>query len=137
MDVFERGEMEKLRVLAIEDNPADARLLKEALKPYMENQFDLVHELTLEQGLRRVSTDEIGLILLDLFLPGSSGLETLERVKEVAPRTPVIVFTGVYADWLAVHSLRLGACCFFNKEWLDAKNLVRAFRYYAGFPSTA
>jgi DNA-binding NarL/FixJ family response regulator len=68
---------------------------------------------------------------LDLFLPESSGLQTLEKIKEAAPRIPIIVMSGIYTDWLAIHALRLGAFCVLKKDWLDGKNLARAFRYYA------
>lgn len=122
---------DKLKVLVIEDSPSDLRLLKEALKPHMKNEFDLASESCLEGGLQRVTSEEIDLILLDLFLPESSGLETLERVKSAAPQTPVIVLTGVYTNWLAIHALQLGAYCFLSKEWLNGKNLAQAFRYYA------
>lgn len=122
---------DKLKVLVIEDSPSDLRLLQEALKPHMKNDFEIVSESCLEKGLERISADPIDLILLDLFLPESSGLETLEKVKEAAPKTPIIILTGVYTDWLAIHALQLGAYCFLNKEWLNGKNLAQAFRYYA------
>lgn len=121
----------KLKVLVIEDSASDLRLLKEALKPHMKNEFEIISEPGLEPGLKCIATDQIDLILLDLFLPESSGLETLKKVKEAAPKTPVIILTGVYTDWLAIHALQLGAYCFLNKDWLNGKNLVQAFRYYA------
>lgn len=122
---------DKLKVLVIEDNPSDLRLLQEALKPHMKNEFEVIGEPSLEGGLKSIATGQIDLILLDLFLPESSGLETLEKVREVAPKIPVIILTGVYTNWLAIHALQLGACCFLNKDWLNGKNLVQAFRYYA------
>lgn len=127
--------MEKLKVLVIEDNPADFRLLKEALKPHVKDTFDLFNESSLEGGLKRISIDQVDLVLLDLFLPESSGLETLARVREAAPQTPVIVLSGVYTEWLALHALSLGACCFFHKERLNGKGLMQAFRYYSELKS--
>lgn len=121
----------KLKILVLEDNPSDVMLLKLALKPHANEEFDLIDEPTLKGGLKRIVDNEIDLILLDLFLPESSGLETLEKIKEVAPQIPIIILSGVYTDWLAIHALQLGAYCFLSKEWLDGKNLAQAFRYYS------
>lgn len=122
---------DKLKVLVVEDSPSDLRLLQEALKPHMNNEFELIGEPNLEGGLRCIAAGQIDLVLLDLFLPESSGLETLEKMRQAAPETPIIILTGVYTDWLAIHALRLGAYCFLNKDWLNGKNLAQAFRYYA------
>lgn len=127
----------RFKVLVLEDNSADFRLLEEALKTDVVSEFDLVNVSSLEDGLKRLSGGKIDIVIMEFFLQEgrdleSKGLEILEKLKEAAPQTPIIVLTGVYTDWLAVQVRQFGAACFMQKEWMNVRTLAQTLRYYAG-----
>ena len=81
-------------VLLIEDNPGDARLIEEMIREEPSAPFNLHYVDRLASGLEHLSTGETGLVLLDLSLPDSMGLETFARVYAHSPTVPIIVLTG-------------------------------------------
>src|SRR5205814_9067059 len=86
-----------LKVLLIEDNPGDARLIRESLSDGREaggSTFTLEHADRLSEGLERLAEGEIDAVLLDLSLPDSHGLETLTRMYSQAIGLPILVLTG-------------------------------------------
>lgn len=92
---------EPMRVLLIEDNSGDARLIREVLADAVGTRFNLVHVEQLSQGLAYVTDDAaagkiaLAVVLLDLSLPDSQGLDTLTRFCAHAPQLPIIVLTGL------------------------------------------
>lgn len=117
------------RILLVEDNPGDARLLKEALgekrePPYLLEKVDNLHD-----GLGRLSKGNLDLVLLDLFLPDSSGLSTLESAMKAAAQVPIIVLTGLNNAETAVKSLQEGAQDFLVKDNLSRELLTRSISY--------
>jgi len=122
------------RVLLIEDNPGDARLIREMLADgapggLMHETFDLECADRLSTALERLSTGGIDLALLDLSLPDSQGLDTLERVHEGSPDLSIIVLTGSEDEELAVRTLQAGAQDYLLKGQIDANSLVRSIRF--------
>lgn len=117
------------RVLLIEDNPADARLIQEALSESGEECFDLETETTLAAGLERLSAGGIDAMLLDLALPDSFGLETFARARAEALGVAIIVLTGLKDDTLALKLVQRGAQDFVAKIDVSGDNLTRAIRY--------
>ena len=117
------------RILLVEDNPGDARLLKETLGENMEPPYLLEKAQNLHDGLSRLSKGNLDLVLLDLFLPDSSGLSTLESAIKAATQVPIIVLTGLNNSETAVKSLQEGAQDFLVKDHLSRELLTRSISY--------
>jgi diguanylate cyclase (GGDEF)-like protein len=119
-----------LRLLNIEDNPADADLLVEILAMQEKGtRFELIHEALLETGLARLAAETFHALFLDLNLPDSQGLETIGRVRQVAPNLPILVMTGVNDDDLALRAMQAGAQDYLVKGQMNPDLLERAVRY--------
>jgi len=119
-----------MKILLIEDNPADARLIQEMLRPGPQGTFELVRVPDLQLGLAALREQTCDVLLLDLGLPGSQGLETLAKVLEAtADWLPVVVLTGVDDEVLAVDAVRQGAQDFLVKTGLTAELLTCTLRY--------
>jgi len=123
---------DRIKVLLIEDNPGDARLIREMLAEVETPKFDLEWVKRLSAGLERLDQGGIDALLLDLGLPDSQGLDTFTRVHAQAPNTPIIVLTGLDDELLAVQAVRAGAQDYLAKgqvaEW-GGGPLARAMRY--------
>ena len=120
-----------IRLLLIEDNPGDARLVQEHLADASGGQsFQLRHAATLALAMALACDgDPPDIVLLDLSLPDSFGLETLARWQKAAPTLPVIVLTGSDDEALAVAAVREGAQDYLVKGRIDGGVLVQAIRY--------
>lgn len=116
------------RLLLIEDNPADARLLQETLKDVRDFPFQLVCVDRLAEGLERLEAGGIALVLLDLFLPDSEGFETFATARGRAADVPIIVLSGLADEALALRAVREGAQDYLVKG-RDSDLLARAIRY--------
>jgi len=122
--------MEFIRALLVEDNPADAAFLREAVKEAGASPFvELVDTGLLKSALGLLAEQKFDLILLDLHLPDEQGLPTLLRVQAAAPSVPVIVLTGTDDEALATRAVREGAQDYLVKSQLDGRLLVRSMRY--------
>jgi PAS domain S-box-containing protein len=119
----------EIRVLLIEDNPGDARLLREMLAQATSAQFELTHIERLGEALQRLDKTVFDLILLDLSLPDSQGFETFAQLYGQAPGAPIIVLSGLDDEALAVRAVREGAQDYLVKGQVDGNLLVRAMRY--------
>src|SRR4051794_5542348 len=97
------------KVLLIEDNPGDARLIREMIAEESGAAFEIEFAPRLAQGLERLSAGGIGLVLLDLSLPDSMGLDTFAKVYAHSPAVPIIVLTGTDDDSLALSAGKGGA----------------------------
>lgn len=109
---------ERLDVLLVEDNPGDARLIEEMLveaDEYLsavdgtDRTAELSHETSLSAGIDRLQSAPVDVVLLDLGLPDSEGMETLDRMLDVADTVPVIVLTGRPESDLGIEAVRRGA----------------------------
>lgn len=118
-----------VEILLVEDNPADARLIREALAEMAEVSFNLECAGTLSEGLSRLGEGEVDLVLLDLGLPDSDGIETLTRVRTEMPAVPIVVLTGLQNDAGGVEAIRQGAQDYVRKERVDGRVLARSIRY--------
>jgi len=119
------------RVLLIEDNPDDAFLLREALNEARDASIALVHVGQLDDAAKLLREQTFHIILLDLSLPDSQGIETVLRVQSQAPSVPIVVLTGLDDDNIAVQAVRAGAQDYLVKGNIDARMLVRSIRYAA------
>ena len=118
-----------IRTLLIEDNPADARALREALAEVPESAFELDWVDGLGQGLHKLESGLVDLVLLDLHLPESRGLATFAMTHECAPRVPIIVLTGLDDRELALKSVRDGAQDYLVKGQFAGPSLVRSMEH--------
>ena len=118
-----------IRVLLIEDNPGDARLLEESLRETGGADFEITHARCLSRGLEELANSEIDVVLLDLSLPDGQGLGTVEQAIEAAPDAPIIVMTGLDDETLGVQAVRAGAQDYLVKGQMEGPWLVRSIRY--------
>ena len=121
-----------VNILLIEDSLAEARFLKELLKGFQLGSFNLVHVKRLTEAIHLL-TDEHPLsydvILLDLTLPDSEGLNSLQPLLQFAPRVPIVVLTNTNDDELALEAVRRGAQDYLVKRQVSVETLVRSLRY--------
>jgi serine phosphatase RsbU (regulator of sigma subunit)/DNA-binding NarL/FixJ family response regulator len=113
----------RIKVLLIEDNPADARLVQEALAEDLSNRFSIEVADRLAVGMERLSEDALDLVLLDLGLPDSNGFETFETLYRHAPQVPIVVMTGLEDDALATRAVQAGAQDYLVKGVYDSRLL--------------
>src|SRR5579864_9257102 len=121
--------LEGIRVLLVEDNPGDARLLVELLRETEAGRLKLEQVDRLNTALERLSRERFDLVLLDLSLPDEQGLNTLVRAHACAPKVPIVVLTGLDDEGLAVKAVRAGAQDYLVKGRVDGDLLVRSIRY--------
>jgi signal transduction histidine kinase/CheY-like chemotaxis protein/HPt (histidine-containing phosphotransfer) domain-containing protein len=120
---------ENLRILLVEDNPAEAFLLQESIAQ-VRNPPEVKHAERLDQALEYLKQNTIDAILLDLALPDSEGLATLERTNAVAESLPIIVLTGLEDEAVAIEAVRKGAQDYLLKGQTGAQQLVQTI-YHA------
>ncbi|MGO8749779.1 MAG: response regulator [Thermoguttaceae bacterium] len=122
-------EYESLRLLLIEDNPIDARVIQEYLASTRGLHVELEHTVQLSLGMARLRDRRFDATLLDLNLPDSAGVETVGQVHACYPNVPIVVLTGEDADELALQAVKAGAEDYICKSELDHKLLLRTIRY--------
>jgi Flp pilus assembly CpaE family ATPase len=119
-----------VRVLLVEDNPGDALLISEMLSESGGNAlFRIVQAQSLLSGLDRLSRGNIDLVLLDLSLPDSHGLEGLNAIRTHAPSVPVVVLTGFDSESLASRAVQDGAQEYLLKGTIQGPALVRMLQH--------
>jgi serine phosphatase RsbU (regulator of sigma subunit) len=118
-----------LKVLLIEDNPLDARLIQIMLAEAGAGLFSLERVDRLATGLARLAKGDIGMVLLDLSLPDSHGLDTFQKVHADFPNVPIIVMSGLSDETVAVNAVHEGAQDYLVKGQVGGPLLVRAMRY--------
>ncbi len=116
-------------ILLMEDNPGDAGLLKATLSTEKDFPCRLDISPKLSDGLQRLSREPFDAVVLDLFLPDSSGLETLNHVHQAAPQIPIVVLTGLTSPETAMDALRGGAEDFLTKDDLNGPLFAKTIRY--------
>jgi len=114
------------RVLGVEDNPGDARLIQVILAEDETISWRLEVVGSLAAAEVRLQDSEWDLVLLDLSLPDSMGLPTLERVRELRPELPVLVVTGQDSVELGSQITKAGAADYIPKSLLETAYISRA-----------
>ena len=117
-----------ITVLLIEDNPGDVALIRTMLAE-RGAVLELLSASRLADGLERLAQGDADLVLVDLSLPDSDGLDTLARVQEAAPTVPVVVLTGTDDEALGLEAVQRGAQDYLVKGQVPAALLTRAIRY--------
>ena len=119
-----------VRVLLVEDNPADARLVEILLSEAGSSaDFEVAHSERFAEALQRLEEATFEVILLDLSLPDSSGLETVSRMRAAAPRTPMVVLSGQDDEEVALRAVQQGAQDYLIKGQGDGNLIARTIRY--------
>jgi PAS domain S-box-containing protein len=120
----------RIRVLLVEDNPGDARLIKRMLEEAKGLACEVEWVETLDRGGERLMAGDVDVVLLDLGLPGSSGLDTLKRLQQKTVRMPaLVVLSGLSDEEIALQAVQSGAQDYLVKGQVDAPLLVRSIRY--------
>jgi diguanylate cyclase (GGDEF)-like protein/PAS domain S-box-containing protein len=121
------------RVLLIEDNPGDARLLREMFDEQGAGSTELTIKTSMSEAEQYLAENAVDIVLLDLGLPDAQGLAAVRRAHAAAPRVPLVVLTGMDDESLATEALQEGAQDYLVKNQIDSygttRGLVRALRY--------
>jgi len=119
---------DNFHILLVEDNPGDERLTRMALSEDPHRTFDVTSASTLRGGLELAQLHHYDAILLDMQLPDSTGLANVKTLALAAPRTPILVMTGLDDDSLAIQVCEHGAQAYLIKGKNDPAALSRAIR---------
>ena len=120
---------QSLKILLVEDNAAEVELIQELLTEASPTPFELRSVNRLGEGLECLRLDEFSIVLLDLSLPDSRGLETVIQFKAEASSIPMIVLTALNDELIALESVRKGAQDYLFKGQLEGELLLRAIKY--------
>lgn len=120
---------ELIRILQIEDDSEYVQFVKQKLRKSKLAEFTLQSAADLSEGLKLLESDGIDLILLDLNLPDSHGIDTFLAVHERVPHLPVIILTAIDDETLAMKSIQLGAEAYHVKNEVKNQNLPRSINY--------
>ena len=120
---------ELITVLLVEDNNVDARVVEEALRESSRVRFRLERADRLATAVARLAKDPCDIIILDLTLPDSYGLDTFLRIRDTAPETPILVLTGLDDETLGIMAVQQGAQEYLVKGQATGPLIVRCLRY--------
>ena len=121
--------MDTVKILLVEDNPDDAGLFRFALEEADTDAFELTCVDRLHTALEYLQTTTVNVVLLDLSLPDSSGLDTFSKLQAQAAHLPIVILSGLDDEQLADQAVRKGAQDYIVKGDLEGRHLVRALRY--------
>jgi PAS domain S-box-containing protein len=126
--LLQKKTIEVIRILLIEDNPSYAKLIGLMLEEVDSNRFDLIGAKRLIDGLQHIQEGKVDVILLNLNLPDSQGIETFDSVYSAAKNVPIIVLTEIDNKELAFEAVGKGALEYLIKEELKRSLLAYAIR---------
>lgn len=118
-----------IRILHVEDNRIDARLLFEMINEEYPGQFERTHVCNMKDALNALDTNIFDVVLLDLSLPDSSGLDTVNKIKAKSPGLAIVVLSGADDDKLALQAMQHGAQDYLVKGQGDGILIMRSIRY--------
>jgi len=138
--VNNRFEIQEMKILLVEDNPGDARLLEEELKGNSDGHFELTWAEDLKAALKLLSDrketagvnpaeNPFDAVLLDLNLPDSQGLETFHTMHQQAPWLPVVLLTGLEDEATGLRAVQEGAQDYLVKGQTSGSAVARSLRY--------
>jgi DNA-binding response OmpR family regulator len=121
--------MKVIRILLIEDNPGDARLLQEMLKETADIRFEVETAEQLASGLDYLKHNFVDTVILDLGLPDSQGLDSFREIYKQSPKVPVLVMTGLTDESIGIQAMQEGAQDYLLKGTVNGKLLSRIIRF--------
>jgi diguanylate cyclase (GGDEF)-like protein/PAS domain S-box-containing protein len=116
-------------LLIVEDNPGDARLLREMFEEQGSDKTEVTHAECMSEAEKHLSERAFDIIVLDLGLPDAQGLGAVRRAHTAAPRVPLVVLTGLDDESLAAEALQEGAQDYLIKGQIETRGLLRSLRY--------
>jgi two-component system cell cycle response regulator len=117
-----------LKVLVVEDNFGDARLIERTLED-ASGSFVVEHADRIARAIDRLAEGGIDIVLLDLSLPDSSGLQTFALIRSRAEDVPIVVLTGLDDEEAATAAVQAGAQDYLVKGTFDSEVIARSVRY--------
>ena len=120
---------DKINILLIEDNEADVGLINFYLKDAYQHNYLLSVAVRLSAGLELLANNDFDIIIIDLTLPDSSGINTYKEVYAAAAEKPIIVLTGYEDESVGINTVKLGAQDFLIKGKIGSKSLHRSINY--------
>jgi signal transduction histidine kinase len=121
--------LKRIRILLVEDSETDVVLLKGAFEDIHGFEHELVHVQRLADGLARMQEEPVDVVLLDLGLPDSQGVDTFTKLHRQAPNVPVLILTGLNDESAGVSAISQGAEDFIVKNQVQPSVLARSVRY--------
>src|ERR1700728_4018166 len=118
-----------LKVLLVEDNAGDVRLLREMFGKERSDSFELTHLLRMSEAEVHLAKGGTDIVLLDMGLPDGHGLDTVRRAHAAAPGVPMIVLTGLDDEALAAEAMKEGAQDYLIKGQIENRALPKALRH--------
>lgn len=119
---------ETIRVLLLEDDEGDAFMLREDLEVDHRDTYKITHTVTLEDTIKALKTDDFDIVLSDLTVPDSHGIETLNALLDYTA-LPVIILTGDENEELSWEALKRGAQDYIVKNNLEQYDVANAIKY--------
>lgn len=120
----------ELNILLVEDNKGDERMIRELLREQNLIRFNIDLALSLKESAIKISKNSFDIILLDLGLPDSSGLETLTKLMGLFPAlTTIIILTGLNDTEIGVKAVNNGAQDYIIKGQVDSEKLLKSIIY--------
>ncbi len=119
----------RLRILVVEDDLFDRKQMERLLSRSSLSKYDIEFSDYLDKTLQRLSEQEFDILLLDLNLPDSTGLDTLAAVEKTHPNVPKIVVTGGGDEDIGLKAVAGGAQDYLVKGKFNTYTLVRAINY--------
>jgi signal transduction histidine kinase len=120
---------DRIKILLIEDNPADARLIQVLLTEVEGLKYKMCIEQSLTNGKKKLGKGKFDIVLTDLGLPDSHGLDTVNSLLELSLEVPIIVFTGLHDEKIGIDAVQSGAQDYLIKGEIDGNGLFRSIRY--------
>jgi signal transduction histidine kinase len=117
------------KILVVEDNQGDARLLREMFYEQFVHDTVMAHVEYLSDAEKYLAENKVDVVLLDLGLPDAQGLEVVRRTRMAAPHIPMVVLTGLDDESMALQTLQEGAQDYLIKGQIEPLGLLRALRY--------
>ncbi|MEG4089925.1 PAS domain S-box protein [Microcoleus sp. Pol12B4] len=118
------------KVLLVEDNPHEAELIEDLLSEIGGAQRIVLTKVErLSEAQQRLNQETFDIILLDLSLPDSVGIETVARIQEYGVNVPIVVLTAQNDEELALRLISVGVQDYLVKRKIDSELLIRSLRY--------
>lgn len=122
-------EADRINILLVEDQREDAIWLREMLQGVPTTTFEIDHVTKLSTAMDRLHDDGIDVVLLDLGLPDSQGLDTFFKLRDEEPHLPIVVLSGIGSEKMAIQAVQAGAQDYLVKDEVTSRTLAHAIRY--------
>ncbi len=120
---------DSLKILLVEDSESDSRLLQEVIKSASDSEINTSFVQSLGHAMNHLKHAKADVVLLDLSLPDSSGLDTVKKFRSNYPDIPIVVLTGIHDEKTGLDAVRIGVQDYLVKGEMDGRFIVRSVRY--------